>query len=87
MNWRLSAACADLPAEAVDHLFFPPPARYAEAVAEAKALCAGCFVRSECQAEGDVLETSASFLHTFGIRAGEGPTERLTRRAKEPARV
>jgi hypothetical protein len=87
VNWRDSAACADLPAQAIDRLFFPTPDRYAAVEAEAKAVCRGCLVRSECQSEGDELETSKSFLHTFGIRAGEGPTERLTRRAKEPAHV
>jgi WhiB family transcriptional regulator, redox-sensing transcriptional regulator len=70
-DWRRRAACRDrgeLFYDAADH----------RAVAEAKAICAGCPVFERCRAFAD--ETEGSFL--FGIWAGESASERRERRRR-----
>ncbi|HLU54070.1 MAG TPA: WhiB family transcriptional regulator [Pseudonocardia sp.] len=79
-DWRLAAACRDHDPE----LFFPlsevgPGARQVE---RAKAVCAGCPVRSEC------LDYALAAGLDHGIFGGMTETERrVLRRARAPREV
>jgi WhiB family transcriptional regulator, redox-sensing transcriptional regulator len=77
MDWRHRAACVDLDPE----LFFPvgEGAGAAVQLAEAKAVCAGCRVRSEC------LEWALSTRQTFGVWGGTSEAERRALRRERQA--
>ncbi len=64
-TWREAAACLDAPE--VD--FFPDPADL-EAIATAKAVCAGCPVSDDC------LTWAVETNQTEGIWGGHSPRER-----------
>lgn len=68
LEWRRGAACRNLPGE----LFFPAGAKASaiEETAAAKAVCAGCDVRSLC------LEFALSTRQEFGVWGGTDEDER-----------
>lgn len=81
-DWRSASACR----HANPDLFFPAAtaaSRRAEQIAEAKAICAGCPVRSRCLEFAQVNELN------FGIWGGTTPEDRMRarRRAQRAARA
>ena len=42
----------------------------------AKAICASCPARVECEAEAQAMESVATNRWRFGVRAGQAPDER-----------
>lgn len=71
-SWRLRAACRGTDV----HLFYPG---LGESTAEAKAVCAGCPVRSEC------LEYALDAREVFGIFGGTSERERRKIRRQRAA--
>jgi WhiB family redox-sensing transcriptional regulator len=75
--WREHAACAS--PDVNPDLFFPERRRFSEMqeqVRQAKAICAGCSVRSEC------LQFALDNHEQHGIFGGKTPTERRPSRMR-----
>ena len=73
--WLDTAACATMPVDQSDRLFFPRPnARLGDAIwDDARAICEGCPVRDACLADAMKAEEGAA---RYGYRGGKTPDER-----------
>lgn len=67
-----TANCSDLPAEEIDKMFFNE--EDPEAVAEAKAFCAGCPVAYTCLVQA--LKTQPGIISTEGVWGGSTTADR-----------
>ncbi|MCO1338068.1 hypothetical protein BJH93_04040 [Kocuria polaris] len=74
-----SRACAAVPADRIDEVFFPPngdhafdPLRYAEA----RSYCLACPIRETCLDYALELEGGKAAQGRFGMYGGTTPTER-----------
>jgi WhiB family redox-sensing transcriptional regulator len=67
VDWQVEAKCAELPIRKSDAMFFPDRGGSSKA---ARAMCAGCPVRSEC------LEYALDNKEAFGIWGGTSERER-----------
>lgn len=81
LTWQRHAACTNAPL----YLFFPPSGFHAaDHVAEAKAICAECPVRSDCLDYALAVEatTGRGWVGRYGVWGGLTAQERkaLTRR-------
>jgi len=76
VDWQLEAKCAELPIRKSDAMFFPDRCGSSKA---ARAMCAGCAVRSEC------LEYALDHREAFGIWGGKSERER--RRLRRPRKT
>ena len=69
------AKCLELPLDQVDELFFNEDEANREAIAKAKAICAGCPMVKTCLVES--LKNQPPLLATTGIWGGSTAEERI----------
>ena len=79
VDWRLRAACAQIPVAQADRFFFGSTTTDLE---QGRALCATCPVRTECLDLADATETGTLGARTYmaGIYGGLYPRGRRDRR-------
>lgn len=75
--WHREAACRGRV-----ELLFPAMTVAAHVYPFARTLCRRCPVLEECRAEGDRLEEDQGENNIYGLRAGESPGERVSRRRR-----
>ncbi len=76
LGWMEEAACRGVDPE----LFFPDRDGSTARIAQAKAICAGCPVLSDCRAHGERVEAELARSEWYGIVGGETVDDRLGRR-------